>query len=114
MFELNDDLQSGYYKSHVGYDNVDWIVDEAMKLENNRIFSFKITEKDIILTEKDEEGFESNHNCQFCEEEVSSNKITDHCHLKSKNRDPAHQNCNINFTKKRSAFVLFVFHICSN
>ena len=28
--ELNDVLKSGYYKSGLGYNNVDWFVDEAI------------------------------------------------------------------------------------
>ena len=32
--ELNDNLKSGYYESPLGYNNVDWFVDETIKLEN--------------------------------------------------------------------------------
>ena len=32
--ELEDVLQSGYHQSRLGYDNVDWFVDEVIKLEN--------------------------------------------------------------------------------
>ena len=31
--ELEDVLKSGYHKSPIGYNNVDWFVDEAIKLE---------------------------------------------------------------------------------
>ena len=30
--ELEDVLKSGYYKSPLGYDNVDWFVDEIIRL----------------------------------------------------------------------------------
>ena len=53
--ELEDVLQSGYFKSPLGYDNVDWFVDENIELENKMAFYFKNTKKDIIMTEKDEE-----------------------------------------------------------
>ena len=33
--ELEDVLQSGYHKRPLGYDNVDWFVDEVIKLEKN-------------------------------------------------------------------------------
>ena len=39
--ELEDVLQSGYHKSPLGYDNVDWFVDEVIKLENKMAFYFK-------------------------------------------------------------------------
>ena len=31
---LEDVLKSGYYESPLGYDNVNWFVDEVIKLEN--------------------------------------------------------------------------------
>ena len=39
--ELEDVLQSGYYKSPLGHDNVDWFVNEVKKLENKMAFYFK-------------------------------------------------------------------------
>ena len=48
-------LKTGYYKSPLGYNNVDWFVDEVIKLDNKMAFYFEKTNKDIILTEKDEE-----------------------------------------------------------
>ena len=36
--EMNIILQSGYYESPLGYDNVDWLADEVIKLENNMDF----------------------------------------------------------------------------
>ena len=48
--ELEDVLKSDYYKSPLGYDNVDWFVDEVIKLENKMAFYFKNTKKDIIMT----------------------------------------------------------------
>ena len=39
--ELEDVLQSDYYKSPLGYDNVDWFVNEVIKLENKMTFYFK-------------------------------------------------------------------------
>ena len=33
MSELENVLKSGYYKSPLGYDNVDWFMDEVIKLE---------------------------------------------------------------------------------
>ena len=50
--ELEDVLKSDYYKSPLGYNNVDWFVDEVIKLENKMAFYFKNTKKDIIITKK--------------------------------------------------------------
>ena len=49
--ELENVLKSGYHKSPLGYNNVDWFVNEVIKLENKMTFYFKNTKKDIIMTE---------------------------------------------------------------
>ena len=40
--ELEDVLQSGYHKSPLGYNNVDWFVDEVTKLENKKLSILKV------------------------------------------------------------------------
>ena len=107
-------LQSGYYKSPLGYDNVDWFVDEVIKLENKMAFYFKNTKKDIIMTEEAEEHYKYNNICPFCEKIIESDKVRDHCQLTGKYRGPAHNTCNMNVTQKESNFILFVFHNFSN
>ena len=49
---MEDVLESGYYESPLGYDNVDWFVKEVIKLEKKMAFYFKNTKKDIIMTQK--------------------------------------------------------------
>ena len=111
--ELNDVLESGYYKSPLGYDNVDWFVNEVITLENKMAFYIKNTKKNIISTEEDEEDSENNNICRFCEN-IESDKIRDHCHLTGKNRGPAHNKCNINVTQHQSNIIPFIFHHFSN
>ena len=106
-------LESGYYESPLGYDNVDWFVNEVIKLENKMVFFFKNTKKDIIMTQK-KEDFENNKICRFCEKEIISEKVRDHCHLTGKYRGPAHNVCIINVKQKDSNFIPFAFHIFSN
>ena len=53
--EIDYILQSGYYESPLGYNNVDWFVNEVIKLENKINFYFKNTNKDIIMTQEDNE-----------------------------------------------------------
>ena len=55
--------KSGYNASPLGYDNVDWLVDEVIRLEK-KTFYFKNTKKDITKTE-DDEHYGSNNNCRF-------------------------------------------------
>ena len=112
--ELEDVLKSEYYQSPLGYDNVYWFVDGVIKLENKMAFYFKNTNKDIIMTDKDEEDYENNNICQFCEKNIESDKVRDHCHLTGIYRGPAHSKCNINVTQKQSNFIPFIFHNFSN
>ena len=112
--ELEDVLQSGYYKSPLGYDNVDWFVDEDIELENKMAFYFKKTKKDIIMTEENEEDYKNDNICRFCEKNIESDKVRDHCHLTGKYRGPAHSKCNVNVTQKQSNFIPFIFHNFSN
>ena len=76
--ELDHILKSGYHKSPLGHENVDWFVYEIVKLENKMNFWFKITKKDVIMTEEDKRDFENNNICQFCEKYIESNKVRDH------------------------------------
>ena len=55
--ELEEVLKSGCYKSPLGYENVDWFVDEIIKLENKMAFYFKNTNKGVNMTEEDRGDF---------------------------------------------------------
>ena len=111
---MEDVLKIGYHKSCLGYNNVDWFVDEVIKLENKMTFYFKNTKKDIIMTEENEENYRNNNICRFCEKIIESDKVRDHCHLTGKYRGPAHSICNINVTQDQSKFTPFIFHNFSN
>ena len=112
--ELEDAVESGYYESLLGYDNVGWFVKEVIKLENKMAFYSKNTKKDIIMTQEDEEDYENNNICRFCEKNIESDKVRDHCHLTGKYKCPAHNVCNINVKQKDSNFIPFAFHNFSN
>ena len=112
--ELEDILKSDYYQSPLGYDNVDWFVDEVIRLENKMAFYFKNTTKDIIMIQEDEEDFRNNNICRYCEKEILSDKVIDHCHLTGKYRGPAHNECNIKVTQDQSNFIPFIFRNFSN
>ena len=53
---------------------------------------------------------EKNNICRFCEKEILSDKVRDHCHLTTKYRGPAHSVFNINVTQDQSNFIPFIFH----
>ena len=109
--EIEDVLKSGYYESPLGYDNVDWFVKEVIKIENKMTFYFKNTKKEIIMTKEDEEDFKKNIICRFCEKEILSDKVRDHCHLTGRYRGPSHNICIINVKQKGSFFYQLHFII---
>ena len=88
--ELEDVLESGYYESPLGYNNVDWFVKEVIKIENKMAFYFKNTKEDVVMTDDDEEDFKNDNICRFCQREILSDKVRDHCHLTGNYRGPAH------------------------
>ena len=111
--ELEDVLKSGYCIYPLGYANVNRFVDDNINLENKIAIYFKNNNKDIIMTEKDEEDYIKNTICRFCEKAIECDKVRDHCHLTGKNRGPAHNTCNINVTQEQSSFITFKFQIFS-
>ena len=53
-------------------------------------FYFKNTNENVIMTEEDEENFETINICRFREKQVFSDKVRDHCHLTGRYRGTAH------------------------
>ena len=51
--ELEDVLESGYYESPLGSDNVDWFLNEVIKSENKMAVFFRNTKEDIIMKQED-------------------------------------------------------------
>ena len=112
--DMEDVLPGGYHKSPLGYNNVDWFDNEVLKNENKMAFYFENTNKNIIMTDEDEEDVKKNNICRFREKNIECDKVRDPCHLTSRYRGPAHSKCNINVTQKQNRFIPFTFHNFSN
>ena len=65
------------------------------KLEKKMAFYFENTKKDIVITEDDETDYRDNNICSFCEKELISDKVRDHCHVTGKYRGPAQTTSNV-------------------
>ena len=65
--ELDDILKKGFYKSPLGFDIINWFVDEVLKLETKIASYFKSTKKDITITEEDEEEYRNKNVCRLRE-----------------------------------------------
>ena len=64
------------------------------------------------MTQENEEDYKNNNICRFCEKNIESDKVRDHCHLTGKYRAPTHNTCIIKVTQDRSNIIPFVFHNC--
>ena len=60
--DLPSILESGY-RSNFGPNNVDWFVDEIIKLENKMNFYFKITNVELKIIPEDEYNFANSDKC---------------------------------------------------
>ena len=65
--------------------------------------------KNLIMSEKEEEQFKSSNTCWICEKLIDDDdeKVRDHCHVTGKFRGAAHCNCNINLQLTKKVFVVF-------
>ena len=107
-----DILKSGYYESPLGYNTVDWFVDEVIYSKNGLLFHKD--KKDIIMTEEDEEHYKNINIFRLCVEIIESDEVRDHCHLTSGYRRPAHRKCAVIVEKPRSKLITIAFHNFSN
>ena len=109
MSELIGVLQRGYHESPLGYDNLGWFVDEVLKLENIMAFYFKNTNKDILLTQDDEEDYRNSIICRFCERNFESDKAGDHCQITGIYTGRAHNKPKNKVTQKESNIYTICF-----
>ena len=77
-------------------------------------FWFKNTKKDIIMTEEDQQNFENNNICRYCEKYIELDKVRDHCQLTGNYRGPAHNQCNLKVEQKDSNLIAIGLHNFSN
>ena len=62
------------------------------------------------MTQQDEKLDRSRNNSWFCEINIDSNKVRDHCHLTSTYRDSAYEGGDMNVKQKKSNFNPLAFH----
>ena len=66
--------------------------------------------KNLIMTEEEENLFQKSNNCWICKKFINNNnteKVREHCHVTGKFRGAAHRKCNANLklTKKVPVIV---------
>ena len=65
--------------------------------------------KNLIMSEKEEEQFQSCNTCCICEKLIGDDdeKVRDHCHVTGKFRGAAHWSCNTNLQLTKKVPVIF-------
>ena len=65
--------------------------------------------KNLIMTEQEEEQFQSSNICWTCEKLIDDDdeKVRNHCHITSKFRGTIHWSCNINLQIIKKVLVIF-------
>ena len=65
--------------------------------------------KNLIMTEEEENLFQKSNNCWICKTFINNNeeKVRDHCCITDKFRGAAHGNCNVNFQLTKKVPVIF-------
>ena len=55
--------------------------------------------KNLIMSEEEEHLFQQSNSCWICKKLINHDdeKVRNHCHITSKFRRAAHQNCNLKF-----------------
>ena len=62
------------------------------------------------MTQEDEEDYRNNYICQFCEQNIESDKVGDHCDITGKYSGTARNKCNFIVIQDQSNFIRFIFH----
>ena len=65
--------------------------------------------KNLVMSEKDEQIFQSSNKCWICDKlfDTGDNKVRDHCHITGNYRGSAHWSCNINLRLTKKVPVIF-------
>ena len=64
----------------------------------NKIFKIN---KRIIISEEEENQFQSTNNCMYCNKVFENDKVRDHCHFTGKYRGASCYICNLEEGKNR-------------
>ena len=63
--------------------------------------------KDLTMTNEDEEKYNTTNICWICKENILDNKVRDHCHITGKYRGAAHKKCNLKLVISKKLPILF-------
>ena len=77
---------------------------KMLELEFDRLFRMY---KPMNLSDADKEDFRNATHCRFCEQELKSDRVRDHCHMTGKYRGAAHKDCNWHYHHRNWSVPVF-------
>lgn len=109
--EIDDEIS--YYSSHRGADCLEWFMHELVKIATAVFECLEDTQPMWQLTVEQQDSFNLSTHCHICkkiftnDEQPTSIRVKDHCHMTGAYRGAAHQSCNLNYQVTRSIPVVF-------
>ena len=76
---------------------IKWVINQNKRIKEIITNHFN---KELIMTTQDEEIYNNAQVCRICREELNTDKVRDHCHMKGKFSGAAHNQCNVKIPKK--------------
>ena len=67
----------------------------------------KLFNKNLIMTDEEEEQFQLRNTCWISEKLIEDKKVRDHCHITGKVRSAAHWSCNIDLQLTKKVPIIF-------
>ena len=63
--------------------------------------------ENLIMTQEEEENFQSSNICWICEKLIDDEKVRGHCHIAEKYGGATHWSCNVNLKLTKNVFIIF-------
>jgi len=109
------DLNIPLTYKYKGLDANEHFVKTIMKIESHLKFKIKEakgiwgdTMKPLSPTQQDHHN--TCNTCRFCNQQIKTNKVRDHCHYTGNYRGPAHEECNLKASCPKRETIPIMFH----
>ena len=79
---------------------INWIEEDVKNIA-------KLGNKEMIITEEEEEQFNKASDCWICGKKLNIDRVKDHCHYTGQYRGAAHNSCNLKYRKQNNISVFF-------
>ena len=66
--------------------------------------------KRLIMTNEDEDIYNNSSICHICKEELNTDKVRDHCHMRGKSRGVSHNKCSLNLRLPKNYQLFFIIY----